>query len=178
MKNKSRTKLTILMILSLAFGLSGCKTARTAKVKPPASQPIQVSGTELDPYNMAKIRTPESVRAYYIGPYIDPEDSRIRHDGHRVSVIDNQAEWNLNPSAPTAVPLGPVVAVSDPAKQTMQLSGELDSKIVQANTLIAALLEQNDELLAELKQKDQELDKISERVLAIENKQKKRYGKK
>lgn len=130
--------------------------------------PVQVSGTELDPNNMAKVRTPESIHAYYLGPYVDPQDSGVRHDAHRIARIEQPARWNLTPSAPTAVPLGPVVAVADPAKQVGQLSGELESKIAQANTLIAALIEQNDVLQAQLEKRDQAIADLSRRLSELE----------
>ncbi len=119
---------------------------------------------------MSKVRTPEAVHAYYLGPYIDPQDSGIRHDGHRISRVESSAKWNLSPSGPTAVPLGPVVAVADPAKQTAQLSAELENKIAQANLLVAALIEQNDELLAQLKEKDKAIEELSRRITKIEPK--------
>ncbi len=152
----------------------GCKTTEPIVAMPPPppppSHPVQVSGTELDPYDMSKVRTPEAIHAYYLGPYIDPQDSGIRHDGHRISRIESPSKWNLSPSSPTAVPLGPVVAVADPAKQTAQLSAELENKIEQANLLVAALIEQNDELLAKLKERDQAIEALSQRISEIETK--------
>lgn len=132
------------------------------------SLPVQVSGTELDPYNMAKIRTPEAIHAYYLGPYVDPQDSGIRHDAHRIARVEQPSRWNLSPSAPTAVPLGPVVAVADPAKQVGQLSGELENKITQANSLIAALIEQNDVLQAQLSERDEAIADLSRRLTELE----------
>ena len=153
-------------VLAIAFLLAGC--ASEPVEEPPPSLPVQVSGTELDPYNMGKIRTPESVHAYYLGPYVDPQDSGVRHDAHRIARVEQPARWNLAPSAPTAVPLGPVVAVADPAQQVGLLSGELENKIAQANTLIATLIEQNDVLQKKLDERDKELDKLSSRLSELE----------
>ena len=153
-----------------ALFLVGCKSTEPIAEAPVLlpSTPIQVSGTELDPYAMHKVRTPEAIHGYYLGPYTDPQDSGIRHDGHRITRVERPAQWNLSPGAPTAVPLGPVIAVADPAKQTAPLSAELEIKIAQANTLIAALIKQNDELQAELKQKDVEIEALAERISQIE----------
>lgn len=153
-------------VLAVAYCFAGC--ASKPVEEPPPSLPVQVSGTELDPYNMGKIRTPESVHAYYLGPYVDPQDSGVRHDAHRISRVEQPAHWNLSPSAPTAVPLGPVVAVADPAQQVGLLSGELENKIAQANTLIATLIEQNDVLQKKLDERDKELDKLSSRLSELE----------
>ncbi len=169
---KDKPAITLLACITLS--LSGCKHTEQVVTPPPAppapSLPIQVSGTELDPYDMSKVRTSEAVHAYYLGPYIDPQDSGIRHDGHRISRVESSAKWNLSPSGPTAVPLGPVVAVADPAKQTAQLSAELENKIAQANLLVAALIEQNDELLAKLKERDKAVEALSRRISEIESK--------
>ncbi len=162
------------LLTCVACAMFGCKTTEPIVAMPPPppppSHPVQVSGTELDPHDMSKVRTPEAIHAYYLGPYIDPQDSSIRHDGHRISRIETSSKWNLSPSAPTAVPLGPVVAVADPAKQTAQLSAELENKIEQANLLVAALIEQNDELLAKLKERDQAIEALSKRISEIERK--------
>jgi hypothetical protein len=147
----------------------GCKTKTEVLTPPPPSNPIQVSGTQLDPYNMAKIRIPEAIHGYHLGPYIDPQDSGIRHDGHRIARVERTAKWNISPSAPTAVPLGPVIAVADPAKQTAPLSAELENKIAQANSLITALMEQNDTLQSQLKEKDHAIQSLSNRISRIED---------
>ncbi len=152
--------------------LLGCKSKEPVAEAPVLlpSTPIQVSGTELDPYDMSKVRTTEAIHGYYLGPYTDPHDSGIRHDGHRITRVERPAQWNLAPSAPTAVPLGPVIAVADPAKQTAPLSAELENKIAQANSLIAALIEQNDELQAQLTEKDAAIEALSNRVSQLEQK--------
>lgn len=168
MKDNLKRFTTIGGIGFAALIFNGCESTEPATEQPPPSQPMQVSGTELDPYNMAKVRTPEAIRAYYLGPYVDPQDSGIRHDGHRISRIERPAQWNLTPTAPTAVPLGPVIAVADPAQQTALLTGELDNKIAQANNLIAALIEQNDQLQAQLQQKDKAIEDLSRRISTIE----------
>ena len=66
------------------------------------------------------------------------------------------------------MPLGPVVAVADPAQQVGQLSGELESKITQANTLIAALIEQNEVLQDQLAERDKAIADLSRRLTELE----------
>ncbi len=170
MTDKMTHLLTLVALCFAATFVAGCKTKKEVPPPPPPSNPIQVSGTELNPYNMAKIRTPEGIQAYYLGPYIDPQDSGIRHDGHRIARVERTAKWNLSPSAPTAVPLGPVIAVADPAKQTAPLSAELENKIAQANSLITALIEQNDTLQSQLMEKDKAIQSLSNRISKIEDK--------
>lgn len=93
------------------------------------------------PSSLEPLRLPEALRGYWVGPYVDPHDPTIRHDAHRITRLEASAQWNLRPTGVTAVPLGPVVAVADPAAQTAQLSGEMESKIAEANQLMATLLE-------------------------------------
>ncbi len=166
-RNPSIATVAVLLFTLLIIGCKSKEPISEAPVLLP-STPIQVSGTELDPYAMHKVRTPEAVHGYYLGPYTDPQDSGIRHDGHRITRVERPAQWNLTPGAPTAVPLGPVIAVADPAKQTAPLSAELEIKIAQANTLIAALIEQNDELQAELKEKETAIEALAERISQLE----------
>lgn len=169
MKDKLKSLIAIQALWPVALIMCGCESAEPVTEQRAPSQPIQVSGTELDPYNMAKVRTPEAIHAYHLGPYVDPQDSGIRHDGHRIARVELPARWNLTPSTPTAVPLGPVVAVADPAQQTGLLTGELENKIAQANSLIAALIEQNDQLQAQLQQKDKALENLSRRISNLED---------
>jgi septal ring factor EnvC (AmiA/AmiB activator) len=69
---------------------------------------------------------------------------------------------NLHSNMPTAVPIGPAVAVADPARQTALLSGELDQKISQQNLLLQATTEQNDRLSVEINKLQEELSKARE----------------
>jgi len=168
MKVKMNPYIGLVALSALTFFFCGCESVEPVAKQPAPSQPLQVSGTELDPYNMAKVRTPEAIHAYHLGPYVDPQDPGIRHDGHRIARVERPSQWNLTPSAPTAVPLGPVVAVADPAQQTALLTGELENKIAQANSLIAALIEQNEALQAQLQQKDQAIESLSQRITQLE----------
>jgi hypothetical protein len=48
------------------------------------------------------------------------------------------------------VPLGPVLAVADPAKVPNPLPAELEQKIAEQNQLMASLIEQNEALSKQL----------------------------
>jgi hypothetical protein len=63
----------------------------------------------------------------------------------------------LNPNAPTVVPLGPVLAVADPAKVPNPLPAELEQRIAEQNQLMASLIEQNEALAAQLAKLNQDL---------------------
>jgi hypothetical protein len=144
MKNK-----IIMSVLILA--LAGCQTVKKPPAPPPPLiVPPPVAGTELDQNNMENVRVGESLKAYPVGRLVDPNNPNVMDEAHTVYRREAGAEWNLNPNAPTVVPLGPVLAVADPAKVPNPLPAELEQKIAEQNQLMASLIEQNEALAAQL----------------------------
>jgi hypothetical protein len=137
------------------FG-AGCESLhKTAAVSRPPAPPVPlaaapVTGTDLDQTNIDKVRAGETLKSYPVGRYVDPNDPDVMHEAHVVYRKEAGASWNLNPNAPTVVPLGPVLAVADPAKQPNPLPAELEQKIGEQNQLVASLIEQNEALSAQL----------------------------
>ena len=145
---------TKLLLLVPALALAGCQalmTKQTATAPPPIeSAPAPVAGTDLDQNNSEKVRMSESLKAYPVGRLVDPSDPNLMHEAHTVYRREAGANWNLNPNAPTVVPLGPVLAVADPAKTPGLLPAELEQKIAEQNQLMASLIEQNEALSGQL----------------------------
>lgn len=144
---------TLLLCITVAL-CAGCealpkKTAVSAP-PPPAPAVAPVSGTDLDETNAEKVRVGETLKSYPVGRYVDPTDSNVMHEAHVVYRKEAGASWNLNPNAPTVVPLGPVLAVADPAKTPAPLPAELEQKMAEQNQLVASLIEQNEALAKEL----------------------------
>jgi hypothetical protein len=111
MKNK------IIILSALALSLAGCQTPKKAAPPPPPPVVVApVAGTELDQNNLEKVRVGEALKAYPVGRLVDPNNPNIMDEAHTVYRREAGASWNLNPNAPTVVPLGPVLAVADPAK--------------------------------------------------------------
>jgi hypothetical protein len=139
-------------------------------VAAPPSAPVApaapVSGTDLDPTNTEKVRLSESLKAYPVGRYVDPQDPNLMHEAHVVYRREAGASWNLNPNAPTVVPLGPVLAVADPAKAPGPLPAELEQKMAEQNQLVASLIEQNEALT-------KELGKLGQQIAELRQKQEK-----
>ena len=119
---------TLLACAAVAL-VAGCETpppkAVTAPVLSPAPAVAPVSGTDLDQANTEKVRVGETLKSYPIGRYVDPNDPNVMHEAHVVYRKEAGTSWNLNPNAPTVVPLGPVLAVADPAKTPSPLPAEL-----------------------------------------------------
>ena len=154
-------------VLCLSLALAGCETVAPPNAKPlPAppppveAPPSPVASTQIDPYNMEKVRVGEALKAYPVGRYVDPADSNVLHEAHTIYRREAGAAWNLNPNAPTVVPLGPVLAVADPARVPNPLPAELEQKIAEQNQLMAALIEQNEALAAELTKLNKEIAEL------------------
>ena len=147
---------TRLLFLCVAVALcAGCETMpkKAAAAPPPLPAPpvvAPVSGTDLDQTNVEKVRVSETLKSYPVGRYVDPSDANVMHEAHVVYRKEAGANWNLNPNAPTVVPLGPVLAVADPAKTPAPLPAELEQKMAEQNQLVASLIEQNEALAKEL----------------------------
>jgi hypothetical protein len=157
--------LTIILPVAL---LAGCKTApMAASVKPiPPAAPLPVApvaGTDLDQGNTQRVRVGETMKAYPIGRYVDPNDPNVMHESHVVYRKEADSSWNLLPNAPTAVPLGPVIAVAEPAKQPNPLPAELEQKVATQNQLMASLIEQNEALAAELGKLNKEIAELRQK---------------
>jgi len=121
-----------------------------------------MASTPLEEGNMESLRSSEQLKAYPVGRYQDPNNPYIMHEGHTLYRAEQSPRWNLNPNSPVAVPLGPTVAVSDPAQQLSPVTAELEQKIQQQNQLITATIEQNDRLGQEIQKLQDEQAKARE----------------
>lgn len=143
-----------LFLIAVLVLCAGCETMprKATAIQPPPPPPAvaPVSGTDLDQTNVEKVRVGETLKSYPIGRYVDPQDPNVMHEAHVVYRKEAGADWNLNPNAPTVVPLGPVLAVADPARAPNPLPAELEQKMAEQNQLVATLIEQNDALSAQL----------------------------
>lgn len=150
-RHYSALRLTALLTIGTFLSvLAGCVSQRQPEPAIPVHPP-SVPGTELDPGNRQKVRFDENMKAYPVGRYVDPADSTLMHEAHVVYRKENSAAWNLAPHAPTVVPLGPVLAVSDPAKEPPQQPlTQTEHKAVSQQQLVAALIEQNEALTLQL----------------------------
>lgn len=163
------------LILGAAVVLcAGCETLdrKTASATTPLPQPAPVaapvSGTDLDTTNVEKVRVGETLKSYPVNRYIDPADPNVMHEAHVVYRKEAGSSWNLNPNAPTVVPLGPVLAVADPAKTPGPLPAELEAKMAEQNQLVASLIEQNEALTKQLGQLNQDVNALRQGTSAKE----------
>ncbi len=119
-----------------------------------------MAGTDLDLANTANVRHSETLKSYPVGRYVDPRDPNVLHEAHVIYRKEAGASWNLQPNAPTVVPLGPVLAVADAAKMPTPLPAELEQRMAEQNQLVATLIEQNEALTKELTKLGQQLAEL------------------
>jgi hypothetical protein len=91
---------------------------------------------------MPAIRTPETVKAYPVGRYTDPNFPEEMHERHTLYRKEQSADWNYHPSRPHALPLGPVAAVSSPSP-SYYATTNAEQINAQQKAYAEALLEQN-----------------------------------
>lgn len=148
---KNRTWI-IPAVVALCGGCATAEKQSTAATSPPSlvAPVAPVAGTQLDQNKTESVRHAESLKGYPVNRYVDPNDPNVMHEGHVVYRREAGGGWNLNPNAPTAVPLGPALAVADAARHPNPLPAELEQKIAEQNQLVATLIEQNESLAKEL----------------------------
>jgi hypothetical protein len=120
-------------LLCLFAGCAARKEVRSAR-------PVEVPGTTVA--DMPAIRTPETVKAYPVGRYTDPNFPDEMHERHTLYRREQAADWNFRPSRPHVLPLGPVAAVSDPSP-SYYVATNAEQINAQQKAYAEALLEQN-----------------------------------
>jgi hypothetical protein len=167
------------LLVLVAACLSACASQKVTEV--PSAAPV-VADTVLDPTNQENVRNSSVIQTLSVGPTQDPTNPNIREDAHNIERVVEPESWNLHPNVPTAINMGPIVAVNDPNRQAEPMTPELVQKIQQENQLLKVTAEQNDamaakiaELQALLKTKqmtDQENTDLTARVAQLEKAQK------
>jgi hypothetical protein len=117
---------------------SSCVTRKEAR----SVRPTEVPGTLVAAAALPQIRTPETVKAYPVGRYTDPNFPDEMHERHTLYRREQSAAWNYHPSRPQALPLGPVTAVSSPSP-SYYAKTNAEQINAQQKAYAEALLEQN-----------------------------------
>ena len=162
-----------LIYLFIPLFLLGCSAARPLAETRPVDPPATVSGTVLGLPNADDVRNSEALKAYPTGRYEDPNDPSVMHEAHVIYRAEQPPSWNFNPTEDGVVPLGPTVAVTNPAKETEAMTGELEQKIQQQNQLLQSTFEQNQQLTEELKKLQDDVAKTHDIVATNDALQKK-----
>jgi len=110
------------LLIAMPCLLVACATKPTPLIRVTARA---VPGTTLPSEGMESVRYAENIKGYPLARYIDPNNSRIMHEGHTVYRVESTPKWNLHPNQPTSVPRGPIRRVRDSAKATSPVGDEL-----------------------------------------------------
>lgn len=136
---------------------SGCATRKAVKSDPPTAVP----GTSISQKRMPGVRTPETVKAYPVGRYSDPNFPDAMHERHTVYRREQSPDWNYLPDPPYALPLGPTVANSNPSPSYYSRA-DAETMNAQQRAYAEALQEQNRAMKKRIESLQGEAGKIPE----------------
>jgi len=183
-----------LTYLPLAFLIVGC-ASDTVVTETPVMMVPNTAGTTIAPQRVGAVRNGEILKAYKINPYIDPNNRKIRHDGHTIARVEQDPTWNLRPNNTSELLDGPNTQAPLSAYAPMPLTTELQTTLAQQQRYSAAILEvakaqdnqlktmdkalsemnavaqQNAELKAHLAKVQTDLEKIKQEEAAAKEKQ-------
>ncbi|MBN8707784.1 MAG: hypothetical protein BGO12_02610 [Verrucomicrobia bacterium 61-8] len=143
----------LISILALSV-CAGCATRKEPVTKSVAVVP----GTSISAKRLPTVRTPETVKAYPVGRYTDPNYPDEMHERHTVYRREQSPDWNYLPDPPMALPLGPTVAGSHPSPSYYaKAEGELNA---QQRAYADALQEQNRAMKKRIESLQQEAGKV------------------
>jgi hypothetical protein len=145
--------------------LSACASRKPVIVQMPRSAPATV----LPAVNLESVRYGETIKAYPMGRYVEPNNRLVMHEAHTVYRVETTAKWNLHPNAPVALPGGPVVHIIDPARQASPLTPEIVAEVNKQKTATQTVIEHGNRMNQALTQLSQSV--TATRQIAEENAQ-------
>ena len=168
-------------LLFLPMILAACASRPTPPMRMSAHD---VPGTALPGKGVESVRYAENIKAYPLGRYVDPSNSRIMHEGHRIYRVETTPKWNLHPNESVVVPLGPR-RVRDSARVASPVGDELIAELNQQKEATKAMmqggqlvtqklgelagkLQQTQQVAAQNIQLKQEVDTAKQRLDALE----------
>jgi hypothetical protein len=107
----------------------------------------------------SRVRTDETVKAYPVGRYTDPNYPDEMHERHTLYRREDSPNWNYLPDAPYALPLGPTVANSDPSS-SYYVNADAEQMNAQQKAYAEALTEQNRAMKKRIETMQQEAGKV------------------
>jgi hypothetical protein len=151
-------KISPLILFPLLF--AACASRPTNVVRTGAHD---VPGTSLPGKGIQSVRYAENIKTYPLGRYIDPNNSRIMHEGHSIYRVETTAKWNLHPNEPVAMPRGPF-HIRDSARTNAPIGNELVAQLHQQKEATRAIIQGGEvvsQKLGELSGKLQQTQEIA-----------------
>ncbi|MEI6715751.1 MAG: hypothetical protein WCO60_18515 [Verrucomicrobiota bacterium] len=123
-------KTTLLLVVPLL--MAACAT----KPKPEVSVRT-VSGRMMGSAGVENVRYAETLKAYPLARYVDPNNGRIMHEGHTIYRVESTGKWNLQSNAPSVLPS---VVRRDPSKAASPVGDELLMELNRQKQVTQAVL--------------------------------------
>jgi hypothetical protein len=145
--------------------------AACASNRPPTvlDMPRPVPGMALPSEGIESVRYSENIKAYNVGRYVDPNNALTMHERHAVYRVEITAKWNLHPSAPATVALGPAVQIIDPARKDGPTTPEVIAEVNRQKAATQTVIDQGKRLNDTLTQISSALD--ASKQVADQNRQ-------
>jgi hypothetical protein len=172
-------KKPFLLIPALFLAACATRAPRTATIAPPAP-PSR-------PTSAAVLRTPEQLREYRFGRYVDPGDPRALHEAHPVYRVETSAGWNLRPGGAVTVPASrvraeaasvsthdAVVAEVNKQRAATRAFTEQTARLNQQLATMAQAVAQADEIARQNVALKRELAELSKRLDASDARERER----
>ncbi len=171
------------LLISMPFVLIACATKPACLVDMSARA---VPGTTLPNDCIESVRYAENIKTYPLGRYVDPNNSRIMHEGHSIYRVEKTAKWNLHPNEPVSVPLGPITHIRDSARTASPIGDELVAElnrqkeatktVIQGGQVVSqklgeltTALQKTQQVAAQNAQLKQEVNTTKQRLDALED---------
>lgn len=148
--------LVSLLVLSLCSGCASLPGFASKKKSPSVEK--TTSSHRKKP---SRVRTDETVKAYPVGRYTDPNYPDEMHERHTLYRREDSPNWNYLPDAPYALPLGPTVANSDPSS-SYYVNADAEQMNAQQKAYAEALTEQNRAMKKRIETMQQDSGKVPE----------------
>lgn len=137
-------KSALLATFPLLLAACATKPMPTVRVSPRA-----VPGTTLPSASVESVRYAENIKAYPLGRYIDPNNSRIMHEGHAIYRVETTGKWNLHPNQPVLGALvrsrrdaGSAAPMRDELTAELNRQREATRTVVQGSQVVSQKLDQ------------------------------------
>jgi len=117
---------------------------------------------------MPEVRSPEIVKSYPVGRYTDPNYPDAMHERHTLYRKEQSSDWNYQPNAPYALPMGPVVMPSNPSPSYYVKTNE-EERNAQQRAYAATLQEENAAMKKRIESLQQESGKVPELQQQVED---------
>ena len=102
---KKRLAVTTILSGILSAFFSGCSSPEPPMEEPKPIIPVKIAGNNIPPDSRERVRFDENIKAYPVGRYIDPNNSKIMYEKTTMYRIEEDTLWNLRPNQPYTLPV-------------------------------------------------------------------------